>query len=255
MRLSKQIMAENPVTACVILIGNELLSGRTQDSNLQFIGQQLAAQGIRLKEARVIPDVPEVIVETVNSCRAMYDYVFTTGGIGPTHDDITTACVAKAFGKCVIRHPEAVAALSHHYREGELNEARLKMAEVPEGAALIPNPVSAAPGYVIENVYVLAGVPSIMQAMFKALSLKGGAPIVSESLSAYITEGGIAAELEAIQNRFPEVDIGSYPFFRHGKVGTSLVGRSENPEKLQGAMDAIRAMLESHRAEIISSPS
>ena len=162
-------------TACVLIIGDEILSGRTQDSNLQFFGEQLAALGIRLKEARVIPDVPKAIIDTLNEVRAQHTYVFTTGGIGPTHDDITTDCVAAAFGRKVVRHPAVVAAMTTYFGT-KLNEARLRMANIPEGphVSLIENGLSVAPGYRIENVYVMAGVPSIARAMFEAVAPNSG---------------------------------------------------------------------------------
>jgi len=158
--------AEPVVTACVLIIGNEILSGRTQDVNLNFLAKGLNEAGVRLREARVVPDVPDTIVATVNAVRALYDYVFTTGGIGPTHDDITSECVARAFGVKLILHPDAKRILETHYKPGGLNEARLRMAHVPEGAELILNPVSLAPGFRIGNVFVMAGVPLVMQAMF-----------------------------------------------------------------------------------------
>lgn len=242
--------------ACLIIIGNEILSGRTQDKNLAWLAAQLGEIGIRLMEVRVIPDIGETIVETLNACRARFDYVFTTGGIGPTHDDITTEFVAKAFQKPVIRHPEAERRLLAHYTPDMVNEARLKMADVPEGAELIDNPVSAAPGYRIGNVFVMAGVPRIMQAMFDNIKgqLRGGAKILSRSVAAYITEGTIAAELTAIQGSFPDVEIGSYPFMQSGRLGTSLVARGTDAARLSLCYDAIGAMLERFNAEIAAPP-
>src|SRR5215467_3543853 len=173
------------VTACVLIIGNEILSGRTQDANLAFLARGLNDAGIRLREARVIPDDRGDIVSTVNEVRRAFDYVFTTGGIGPTHDDITAQCVADAFGVALIIHPEAKRLLETHYPPGQLNEARLRMAMVPEGAALLPNPISRAPGFQIANVFVLPGVPSIMQGIFEQLKyrLVGGEKLLSRSLS------------------------------------------------------------------------
>ena len=238
-------------TACMIVIGNEILSGRTQDKNLHWIAGELAAMGIRLAEARVIPDIEAVIVEVVNEVRAKYDYVFTSGGIGPTHDDITTACIAKSFGKKVIRHSEAEALLTKHYGAENLNAARLKMADIPEGATLIPNPVSAAPGFKIENVYVMAGVPRIMQAMFDHLkhSLQGGIPIQSRTISVFLTEGMIAEELTKIAQDFPELDIGSYPFVKQ-RLGTSLVVRGTDMDRINNAHDEIYQMLLAKDGEI-----
>ena len=239
-------------TACLIIIGNEVLSGRTQDKNLAWLAAGLNERGIRLMECRVIPDVTETIVTCVNSCRRQFDMVFTTGGIGPTHDDITSACIAKAFGAQLIRHPEAEALLRKHYKPEDINEARLKMADIPEGATLIYNPVSAAPGYKMENVYVMAGVPRIMQAMFDGIkhSLAGGAPMLSASLAAHVTEGYIAEALGRIQTQFPTVEIGSYPFVRDQKLGTSLVARSTDAETLAECKKSLTALLRQHSPEV-----
>jgi molybdenum cofactor synthesis domain-containing protein len=240
-----------PVSACVVIIGNEILSGRTQDVNLKYLAERLNGLGIRLREARVVPDVPEAIVETVNEVRARHDYVFTTGGIGPTHDDITSECVARAFGVPLIRNPEAVAILEAHYEPGMLNEARLRMANTPEGASLLPNPVSAAPGFRIGNVFVMAGVPSIMQAMFDGIAheLVGGAPMLTRTVVAYLPEGAIAAALGALQERFPALEIGSYPFFRQGRFGTSLVLRGTDSEELAAAAGELKVVVRSLGAE------
>ena len=193
------------VTACVLIIGNEILSGRTQDANLAFLAQGLNDIGIRLREARVIPDDPAAIVAAVNEARGKFDYVLTTGGIGPTHDDITAQCIADAFGRKLILHPDARRLLEGHYPPGALNEARLRMAMMPEGAALLPNPISRAPGFRVENVYVLAGVPQVMQATFNELKhrLKGGAKMLSRNVSCTLGEGTIAADLAALQERYP----------------------------------------------------
>jgi len=232
-------------TACLIIIGNEILSGRTQDKNLSWIAKKLNDTGVKLSESRIIPDIEDVIIHTVNTCRAQFTYVFTTGGIGPTHDDITSGCIAKAFGVKLAPNPQAVAILERHYGKEQLNAPRLKMAEMPEGASLIPNPVSAAPGFCIENVYAMAGVPSIMQAMFDFIKplLEGGAKTLSRTLSAYITEGVIAEKLTHIQNASPEVEIGSYPFIRNQRLGTSLVSRSTNEKALETTFRLIRTML------------
>jgi molybdopterin-biosynthesis enzyme MoeA-like protein len=250
-------MAPAP-TACLLIIGDEILSGRTQDSNLKFFGETLAAMGIRLMEARVIPDIENVIVETVNTCRALYTYVFTTGGIGPTHDDITTPCVAKAFGRSVVRHPVAVERLTTYY-EGHPNEARLKMAEVPDGpdVELIDNKVTAAPGYRIGNVFVMAGVPSIARAMFEAVApmLQQGAPVVSGHVDAHVKEGDIAAALSDIQARYPHVSIGSYPFYKDGKPGTSIVARSTDTAAISKALAEVAAEMRAQGAEPFAPPS
>jgi molybdenum cofactor synthesis domain-containing protein len=233
------------VTACLIIIGNEILSGRTKDKNLGFIAERLTEWGIRLTEARVIPDIEATIVETVNACRARFDYVFTTGGIGPTHDDITAASVAKAFGVRIHRHPEALKIMQRQVKPEDLNEARLKMADVPEGATLIENPVSGAPGFQIGNVFVMAGVPMIMQAMLEGLrhKLVGGAPVLSRSVRAFLPEGTVAEGLAAIQERHPEIDIGSYPFFRKGRFGTSLVLRGTDETVLEQARGEVEALI------------
>jgi molybdenum cofactor synthesis domain-containing protein len=239
-------MPESPtVTACVIIIGNEILSGRTHDANLPYLAKALNDVGIRVMEARVVRDDECAIVEAVNACRAAYDYVFTTGGIGPTHDDITAACLAQAFGVKLVRDPRAVDLLTRHYAAAELNEARLKMAEVPQGATLIDNPVSSAPGFRIGNVVVLPGVPSILQAMVDGLvvNLRGGDPVLSRTISAFTTESGIATPLSAVQDAHPQVEIGSYPFVRSGRFGVSLAVRSTDRAALDAAAVAVAAML------------
>ena len=242
-------------TACLIIIGNEILSGRTQDKNVNWLALRLGELGVKLMETRIIPDIPEMIITTVNACRMQFTYVFTTGGIGPTHDDITSECIAKAFGVALHRSPEARAILERHYGADNLNEARLKMADIPLGASLIANPVSAAPGFMIENVYVMAGVPRIMNAMFDGIKhqLQRGIPILSRTISAYTTEGIIAEALTAIQNAHPEVEIGSYPFMREGKLGTSLVARGTDEAKLAATYQAIRAMLFGYTTEVVES--
>lgn len=240
-------------TAAVLIIGNEILSGRTKDANLSYLGEQLAAMGVRLKEARVVEDVEEDIIAALNHMRQAYDYVFTTGGIGPTHDDITSATVAKAFGRKHVLDAKAREILETYYGTTDINEARLRMAHVPEGAELVPNPVSGAPGFRVENVYVFAGVPSIMRAMFDAIrhQLKGGAPIQSRSVTAQVLEGDIAKELTEIQNRYPTVSIGSYPIVRNGRIGTTLVMRGDEAEKLNACLAEVRALLVKAGAESI----
>jgi molybdenum cofactor synthesis domain-containing protein len=238
--------------ACLIVIGNEILSGRTQDENIRFIASSLVENGIVLAEVRIIPDVTGTIVNTVNECRNAFTYVFTTGGIGPTHDDITSAAVAQAFNLPIIIHAEAKAILEKHYGKDKLNAARLRMAEVPEGARLIPNPVSAAPGFIIENVYVMAGVPSIMRAMFDSIKgeLKGGDKILSRTITIYTTEGNIAEGLTQIQNSFPEVEIGSYPFVKNARLGTSIVSRSSDQEKLNLCYASLKTFLTGFNIEV-----
>jgi molybdenum cofactor synthesis domain-containing protein len=241
------------VTAAVLIIGNEILSGRTKDANLGYIAEELSRLGIRLREARVIADIEEEIVAAVNELRRRYDYVFTTGGIGPTHDDITAASVAKAFGLRLILDPRARAMLERNYPPGGLNEARLRMAHVPEGAELIENPVSAAPGFRIGNVFVMAGVPSIMRAMFDGLKhrLIGGKPVLSRTVSAFLGEGIIAAGLGSLQQRYPELEIGSYPFFRQGRYGASFVLRGTERALIDAAAGELGKLIHELGAEPI----
>ena len=237
--------APKRVTACLIIIGNEILSGRTEDQNTPYLAKKLNDCGIGLREIRVVPDVEEEIVDALNACRARYDYVFTTGGIGPTHDDITSDSVAKAFGVKNVIHPEARAILGEHYGVKDLNEARLRMAHTPEGAELVENPISKAPGYQIENVFVLAGVPLIMQAMFESLRhrLVGGPPMRSHTIRAELPEGKIAKALGRIQDAYADVEIGSYPFFRAGIVGCNLVMRGTDEGRLASAVDKVRDLI------------
>ncbi len=235
-------------TAALLLIGNELLSGRTKDANLAYIGGRCTDLGIRLVEARVVADVPEAIVAAANTLRAEVDYLFTTGGIGPTHDDITAECIARAVGRPLIVNPEAKAMLESYYGAA-INPARLRMARTPEGAELIENPVSTAPGFRIENVYVLAGIPKIMQAMFESLApgLVGGAPILSRALEVNLAESMIAPVLTEAQAAFAgdgeaaKVDIGSYPFARGGAFGVSVVMRSTDAERLEHCLLTVQS--------------
>jgi molybdenum cofactor synthesis domain-containing protein len=237
--------AEKIVTACVLIIGNEILSGRTQDANLAYIAAGLNEVGVTLREARVIPDIEAVIVATVNELRAKFDYVFTTGGIGPTHDDITSESVAKAFGLAWTLHPEAHKIFLEQYKPGELNEARLRMAHTPAGATLIRNPVSRAPGFRIGNVFVMAGIPSVMQGMFDSIKhdLKGGRPMLSRTVTCHLPEGVIAKGLGEIQARYADLDIGSYPFYRRGEFGTSLVLRGREAERLAAGTEEVAALV------------
>src|SRR5947199_1961677 len=243
--MSEADPAAKIVTACVLIIGNEILSGRTQDANLAFLAQGLNEAGIRLREARVIPDDHDVIVSTVNEVRRGFDYVFTTGGIGPTHDDITAQCIADAFGVALIVHPEARRLLESHYPPGHLNEARLRMAMVPEGAALLPNPISRAPGFQIGNVFVLPGVPSIMQGIFEQLRyrLVGGQKLLSRSVSCQLAEGTLARDLGILQERYSDLEIGSYPYFRRGDFGVTLVLRGTDRERLAAATDELKELV------------
>lgn len=216
-------------TAGLVVIGDEILSGRTHDKNIAQVASWLQVQGIRLSEVRVVPDVVERIVEAVNALREAYDYLFTTGGIGPTHDDITVDAVAQALGVPVIIHPEAQAILERYYADkGGVNEGRLRMARTPQGAELIRNRMSGAPGIRIGNVYLMAGVPHITAGMLDALTgtLEGGAPLLSETIGGYIPESEVATVLREVERANPLCQIGSYPFFREGKVGSNFVIRS-----------------------------
>ena len=221
-------------TAALAVIGDEILSGRTQDKNVAQVALWLNQHGIRLAEVRIVPDDIGRIVEAVNELRAAHDYVFTTGGIGPTHDDITVDAIAAAFGVPVVIHPEARRILEDYYRDrpGGLTEARLRMARVPEGAELLPNPSSGAPGVKIGNVYILAGVPYIAAAMLEALAgkLEGGKPIVSVTVGARAPESDVADLLRETEEANPGVAIGSYPFFKEGRYGANFVIRSEDGE-------------------------
>jgi molybdenum cofactor synthesis domain-containing protein len=228
----------NP-TAAILIIGNEILSGRTQDVNVNFLAKRLAARGISLQEVRVIPDVPDRIINAVNELRAAYSEVFTTGGIGPTHDDITSECVAAAFGVPWEPHPETFAAMEAYMPPGQFNAARQRMATMPRGAVPIPNAISIAPGFTIGNVHVMAGVPRIMQAMYDALepSLPAGTPIAMRTVYGMgLMEGAIAAGLSAIQDRFANVDLGSYPFRKDKTGGVAIVAKGTDPAFLESAI-------------------
>ena len=250
-------MAET-VTAAVLIIGNEILSGRTKDANLPYLAEGLNEIGIQVREARVVADVEAEIVEALNTVRARYDYVFTTGGIGPTHDDITADCVAKAFGVGIGYHPDAYALLERHYETtgADFNEARKRMARTPDGAGLIDNPVSKAPGFRIGNVFVLAGVPMICQAMFQSLKsdLTGGAPVQSIAIGVFLGEGVMAQGLGEIQQRFPGIDIGSYPFYRDKRYGTTIVSRGQDRDVLEQAAEAVRALMRRLGGEPVEQP-
>ena len=241
----------NP-TACLLIIGNEVLSGRTRDANLQFLATRLGEIGIPMKEVRVIPDVPEVIINTVNEVRAKFDHVFTTGGIGPTHDDITSECIARAFGVPWEPQPEAWHALESYYARqtppGDFNTARQRMATMPRGAILIENSVSIAPGYTIGNVHVMAGVPRIMQSMFEALAprLQGGPPILSRSVHAHgVVEGAIAEGLSTIQQSYADLDLGSYPYYRQGGGGgVAVVAKGTDLAAIEAAVQEVFALMQ-----------
>lgn len=239
----------NP-TAAILIIGNEILSGRTGDANIQFLCGRLSQMGIYTKEARVIPDEEAVIIETVQFLANKYTYVFTTGGIGATHDDITAASLAKAFNRNLIVHEEAYETLKNYYGD-KFNEARKRMSLIPEGAALITNPISAAPGFQVNNVFALAGIPMVMQSMFDALHtrLEGGTPILNKTVSSTVAENSIADELALIQNRYPEIEIGSYPYFlANGSYGVNLVLRGIDPDIIHRAEEELKELVRRYEA-------
>jgi molybdenum cofactor synthesis domain-containing protein len=234
-------------TAGIIIIGDEILSGRTKDININWIATELNNIGVRLIEARIISDDSETIIETVKTFTKKFTYVFSCGGIGPTHDDITTESVASAFNQKLVKDPEAMRRLKIHY-EGtniEFNEARQKMAIIPTNSILIDNPVSAAPGYKIENLFVFAGVPKIMQGMFSTIlyDLVGGIKLKSKTVSSNVGEGLIAKDLEQIEKKFKTVKIGSYPYFKPGNFGTSIVLRSEYESLLNQASQDVLSVI------------
>lgn len=243
------------VTAAALVIGDEILSGRTKDKNIGYIADYLTAIGIDLKEVRVVSDDVSAIVEAINALRAKYTYTFTTGGIGPTHDDITADCIAKAFGVALPFHPEAVAILKERLAKtgGELNEARMRMARIPEGAALVVNKVSSAPGFWIGNVITMAGIPTVMQSMLDEVApkLKTGTKLISETIRADAKEGDVGTELGAIAKAHPDTIIGSYPFF-DDKIGpnTNIVVRSRDAGKLAQAKAAVEKMLVQVKAQV-----
>lgn len=235
----------NP-TAAMLVIGDEILSGRTRDGNTHYLAGELTARGIRLMEARVVPDDQAEIVAALNALRARWDHVFTSGGIGPTHDDITADAVAAAFGVAIDHRADALALLQAHYdRAGqEFNAARRRMARIPEGARLIDNPISTAPGFTLGNVHVMAGVPNIFQAMVAGVlaGIAGGAPLLSQSLRVDRGEGEIAGPFADLAAAFPDLSMGSYPFVQNGAYGTNLVIRGTDPGRLDAAMLRLQAL-------------
>jgi molybdenum cofactor synthesis domain-containing protein len=245
-------MNESAPTAALLIIGNEILSGRTQDTNLNALAKKLGAVGVALREARVVPDIQAEIVFALNELRARYTYVFTTGGIGPTHDDITVDAVAAAFKVDVVEHPDARALLLAHYGAAHLTAARLRMARVPQGATLVANPISSAPGMKVDNVFVLAGVPNIMQAMLDGIvpTLRHGPVTHSRTVSGFIAESVVADELGAIAARYPQLDIGSYPWVRESKFGTALVTRGTDEAAVAAVTDEIAEMVKAHGVEV-----
>jgi molybdenum cofactor synthesis domain-containing protein len=238
-------MSINP-TAGLLVIGNEVLSGRTQDANIRFLATGLGNMGIPLREVRIIPDVVDVIVTSVNEMRARFTHLFTTGGIGPTHDDITSECIALAFGVAWEPHPEAMRIMEASYPQEEFNAARQRMATMPRGATLIENDATIAPGFSIGNVHVMAGVPRIMRAMFRTLEgrLQHGTPVISRSVHATgLREGRIAEELGGIQAQFPALDLGSYPFERAGVWGVTIVAKGVDATQAENAIAAVARLI------------
>jgi molybdenum cofactor synthesis domain-containing protein len=240
-----------PVTAAVLVIGDEILSGRTQDTNTAYIAKFLAALGIDVREVRVVPDAQREIVAALNALRTRYSYIFTTGGIGPTHDDITADAVAAAFGVGIDYHPEAMAMLSARYKPGEFNDMRKRMARIPDRARLVHNSVSTAPGFQIENVFVMAGVPMIMRAMLEDIAprLKRGVPVTSATVQARLPEGRLAAGLARIQAEHASLAIGSYPFYREDGSGVQLVVRGRDAVAVEEAALAIEALVRNEGSE------
>ena len=244
---------ETKVNAAILIIGNEILSGRTQDTNTSTLATWLNSIGVKVGEVRVIPDVEETIISTLNHLRKIYNYVFTTGGIGPTHDDITAESVSKAFGLKYEIHKKAYKILEAYYKPGEFNKGRQKMVWMPSNANLILNPTSGAPGFNVENVYCLPGVPSILKSMLGGLKndIVGGDPIISKTISLRTVESEIADSLTKVQNDSQDVEIGSYPFFQAGKLGVSIVLRSENQSKIDECNSKILEFVNKRKIEIV----
>ncbi len=242
------------VNAAILIIGNEILSGRTQDTNTSTLANWLNSVGVKLNEVRVIPDEEKIIIETLNVLRKKNNYVFTTGGIGPTHDDITAESVSKAFGIKYEIHKEAFKILEAYYQPGEFNEGRQRMVWMPEKAELILNPTSGAPGFSVENVFCLPGVPSIMKSMLGGLKNKivGGKPILSHTISLRTVESEIANSLTKVQDQNKDVEIGSYPFFHAGKLGVSIVLRSEKQSKIDICNSQILEFIKEKKIEIVN---
>ena len=234
--------------AALIIIGNEILSGRTQDKNLSYLANWLNEIGIQLSEVRVIRDEEKVIIDTVNHLRSEYNYVFTTGGIGPTHDDITSLSIARAFGVELEVNDKALSILKEYYKDGELTEARMKMTMIPVGAELVDNPVSKAPGFKMDNVFVMAGIPSIMQGMLEGARrfLKGGDVVKSMSIDVYTPESNVAQALTDLQKKYNDVEIGSYPFSKDNRFGTTLVMRSSDEKRLHQCDEELKELMKEY---------
>ena len=245
--------ANKKTNAAIIIIGNEILSGRTQDANVVNISKWLNRLGVRLEEVRVVPDIEDTIVKTINEVRKKFTYIFTTGGIGPTHDDITSKSIAKAFNLSYGYHKEAYEILKKYYGAEKFNEGRKKMAMLPDKAALIFNPSSAAPGFVVENVYCLPGVPSILKSMLEGLKNKivGGKKFLSKTINLRTVESEIALPLEKVQNKFNTVEIGSYPFFKRGKIGVSIVIRSTEEDLISSCYKDIEKFVKKKNITIV----
>ena len=241
------------VNAAILIIGNEILSGRTQDTNTSTLAIWLNSIGVKVNEVRVVPDNEKIIIDTLNLLRRTYNYVFTTGGIGPTHDDITAESVSKAFNRKYQIHKEAFKLLEAYYKPGEFNEGRQKMVWMPEGAELIINPTSGAPGFKVDNVFCLPGVPSILKSMLGGLKNKiiGGEPILSHTISLKTVESEIANSLTKVQQQNKDVEIGSYPFFHAGKLGVSIVIRSEDKSKIEACNSQILEFVNKKKIEIV----
>ena len=245
--------ANKKVNAAIVIIGNEILSGRTQDVNVSFLTKWLNNLGVSVSEVRIIEDREESIINCIKEIKKNFKYIFTTGGIGPTHDDITSKSIAKAFNLSCGYHKEAYEILEKYYKPGEFNEGRKKMAKIPDQAALIYNPSSGAPGFIVENVFCLPGVPSILKSMIEGLKNKiiGGKKILSKTVSVNTVESEIAKTLEDIQNKFKNIEIGSYPFFRLGKVGVSIVMRSTEKNQIDDCSKQIVSFIQKKKIKII----
>ena len=241
------------VNAAILIIGNEILSGRTQDTNTGTLANWLSSIGVKVNEVRIVPDIQNKIIDTLNILRKENNYVFTTGGIGPTHDDITAQSVSKAFGLKYEIHDEAYKILESYYKPGEFNEGRQRMVWMPKNADLILNPTSGAPGFSVENVFCLPGVPSIMKSMLGGLKNKiiGGEPILSHTISLKTVESEIANALTKVQNQNQDVEIGSYPFFHAGKLGVSIVIRCEDQSKIDLCNSQILKFIKEKKIEIV----